>query len=248
MMRGSNRLSEIKYYDANATRFSDDGFIVPGSCDGFRLLNPRPGCNQLWNVIDVLKSEAGSRRATVVIYHPEDAGRSSKDVPCTIALSFNLRSDGLYATTIMRAKNAFSVLPYDYFLFSLVSECVASALNVCLAQYYHFAVSMHIYERDYVAAGESMSWRSPSDRCVMGAMPSDSSWEYVRQLCEFEERVREGHQLLTLDTVGEYTRSVQRDIQPYWADFANVLLLGGIRKSCMSAFDKGQCISQIQSG
>jgi hypothetical protein len=82
MMAGNNRLADIVFYEDKANSFSDDGLTMPGSNYGMRMLQPRPGLNQLAGVISELQEHPSSRRAMVSIFHPEDATRQkSADIP-----------------------------------------------------------------------------------------------------------------------------------------------------------------------
>ena len=230
MMSGSNLLSGIEFYDSKARDFSDDGLTVPGSSDGARLLKPQPGFNQIDNVIKLLKSEASTRRAAVTIYRAEDVGRQSRDIPCTMGLVFNIRGGGLHATTLMRSNNAVRVLPYDVFLFSLLSELVASAVGVPFSSYHHFAVSMHIYENDVFLAREILV-QPALQRTIMAAMPP-GSMEEVEKLVRFEGEVR----TTTLNEykVKQFSERIAQGFSRYWQEFARILLLHAVRKSSLA--------------
>src|SRR5687768_5860189 len=54
MMAGSDRLHDIAFYEEKVRFFTDDGVSVPGSNYGQRILQPRPGLNQLKAVIERL--------------------------------------------------------------------------------------------------------------------------------------------------------------------------------------------------
>ena len=103
MMAGSDRLADIAFYEPKVSFFSDDGIAVPGSSYGQRILRSRPGLNQLESAIARLKQDPSSRRAAISIYHPEDAVRESRDIPCAFGLFFHVREGVLIATTLMRS-------------------------------------------------------------------------------------------------------------------------------------------------
>lgn len=232
MMSGSNLLSGIEFYDPKARDFSDDGVTVPGSSDGARLLRPRSGPNQIENVIELLKNDHSTRRAAVAIYAAEDAGRESRDIPCTMGLVFNIRLGGLHATTIMRSNNAVRVLPYDVFLFSLVAELVASAAGVPLSSYNHFAVSMHVYEKDVSLVREILV-QPPLERKIMAAMPIWTAMEEVRRLVAFENELRSSCALLNEPELQTFNERIGKEYSTYWQDFARILLLNALRKSSL---------------
>lgn len=229
MMTGSNRLEEIAFYDTRARRFSDDGHTVPGSADGARLLNPRPGLNQITRVIDVLRAEKGSRRGTAVVYHPEDAGRESHDVPCHIAVAYNVRDDGLHASTIMRSCNAMRVLPYDFFLFTLLAEVVATAVGRPLTAYHQFTVSMHVYAEDFGDAARLPAAESVG-AVAMPAMPPGDPWKSIAALAEAERTIRHRVPFMRSAEIRSHSGHLADSMDPYWSSFAQILLLHAARR------------------
>jgi thymidylate synthase len=227
MMSGSDRLEVVEYYDANARRFSDDGLTVPGSSDGARLLNPRPGLNQLARVVELLTAEPGTRRAVATVYQAEDAGRRSRDVPCHLAVAYNLRPDGLHATTLMRSSNVVRVLPYDVFLFTLLAEFVAAAAGTEVAGYHQFTVSLHVYERDVPLAEEILA-AAPTGPLPMPAMPGGTAWEDLAALLAVERKIR-SHPAVDARSVRALRAEIAGDLRPFWRDLAYVLLLHALR-------------------
>lgn len=228
-MAGNDRLADVEWYDAGAGRFSDNGLTIPGSCDGARLLNPRPGLDQLARVIELLRREPDSRRAVAAIYQPEDAGRVSRDVPCTIALAWNLRGDRLHATTIMRSSNAFKVLPYDLFLFSMLAEVVAVELGVALGSYHQFAVSLHVYHRDLEAATATAAADPPAGRAPMPPMPP-GALEHLRVLLRIEQDLRGPQQDAGLAWLARQHERIAVELPRYWQGFGRLLLLHTLQR------------------
>ena len=230
MMAANDRVADVAWYDGGAALFSDDGWTVPGSSDGARLFNPRPGLNQIERVIELLRREPDSRRAVAVIYQPDDAGRVSRDIPCTIGMSYNLRAGGLHATTIMRSSNAFRILPYDLFLFSLLAEVVAAELGVDLAGYHQFAVSFHVYHRDLELAADVAAGEPTGPRAVMPPMPRGPALEHIRALLRIEQDLRDAAVSLEPDSVRRLADRIERELPGYWQDFGRVLLLHAMRR------------------
>jgi thymidylate synthase len=168
MMAASDRLADIAFYEDKVRKFSDNGITIPGSSYGQRILNPRPGLNQLESVIDRLKKDAGSRRAAISVYQAEDAMRESSDIPCTFGLFYHVREGRLLTTTLMRSNNAFLLLPYNIFEFSLLAEVVAAELEIPLGTLTHHAISMHVYDHRIASrmGGElRLPYRSSPRRC-----------------------------------------------------------------------------------
>lgn len=229
MMSGSDRVSDIAYYQPRAAAFSDDGLIIPGSSYGRRLLSPRPGLNQLAGVIDRLKDDAHSRRAFISIYQPEDAVRVSKDIPCLLTLGYHIRNHRLYATTSMRANNAYSLFAYNFFEFSLLAEIIAKELGVELGPLTHSAVSMHIYEEEIDRA-----------RAIVGASPTVADFQPVELAPEPLAGVRSLIELEPLArTLGDGDASrlshvmaqANQSLTNVWRDMFQVLAMHGLLAS-----------------
>lgn len=228
MMAGSDRLAEIEYYEPKVRYFSDDGITVPGSNYGTRLLEPRPGVNQVTNIIQLLKEQLHTRRAAATIYQPEDSGRDSKDIPCTFGLIYNLRNDRLHATTIMRSNNAWVLLPYNVFEFTLLAEVIAAEVGVEVGTYHHFAASMHLYENDFSAANAAARETISGNPIAMPPVPRESPWKNLQALLKFEIKLRSKHSGLTKTTFRAYVNEA-RGLGIFWSDLALILVVHALR-------------------
>ena len=222
MMAGSQDLARIRFYEPKVEAFSDDGVTVPGSSDGYRVIGCGPPGGQLEAVIGLLAGETNTRRATLAVYHPSDAGRESRDIPCTIAISLNARDDGLHVATVMRANNLLTLLPYDLFEFSLLGEYVAARLGIDLAGYHHFMVSAHVYADDATrAAAVADAFVAPST--PMAPMPADGLHESLDLVFALDERCRSGE--LSAGEAREWLQRLDGSLDPWWADFGRIVLM-----------------------
>lgn len=234
MMAASDRLQDISFYEEKVKFFSDDGVSIPGSNYGQRMLQPRPGVNQLTSVIQTLKKDPSTRRASISIYHPEDAGRESKDIPCTFGLFYNIRNNQLHATTVMRSNNAFVLLPYNLFEFSLLAEIIATEVGVTLGSLTHFAVSMHIYESNYqqaesvVTEYKTNGFNSNIQMPVMPAMPSPI--EQTKQLVILEAQLRHASAGVSATNIEEWIEKGRSKLNVYWQQFYFLLLFHIVKK------------------
>lgn len=247
MLSGSDRVSDIEFYDARATAFSDDGLTVPGSSDGARLFHARPGLDQIASVIELLRRERNTRRAAATIYFPEDAGRVSRDLPCALTLVYNVRNGELHATTVMRANDALGVLPYDVFQFSMLAELVAASVGADFGRYHHFAVSMHIYEENRERAAEIVRSGPPQDRAprTMEPMPRGNPLEAARRLVRFELEVRRMHAKMTPDAVRGLVQRATSELDPYWADFALTVTAWAAGLSPMHPDERARAFAEV---
>ena len=224
MMSGSNRLADIAFYEPKVRGFTDDGYSVPGSSYGQRIFQSSPGIDQLKAIIDRIKADPNTRRATVSIYQPTDATRESKDIPCTFGLMYHPRNGALNATTIMRSNNAIGLLQFNIFEFSLLAEVVAAEAGLPMGQLLHFAGSMHAFEN--ALEGWNNTGKQKPISSPMSPMPREvSALDQIAKLIIFEAEMR--HQSANLHGAKGRTwiDRVQKEFDPYWQQFAFLLLL-----------------------
>ncbi len=235
---GSNRVEDIAYYEPKVRNFSDDRLSVPGSDYGMRLFQPRPGLNQLKGVVERLRKDPASRQAAAVVWQPEDAVRVSGDIPCTFGMFFNIRNNpgcpldhsetdddcrSLNMSLIMRSNNAFRILPFNIFEFTMLQEMVAAELGVPVGNYYHWASSMHVYDnaneigptRDLGA----LAGRNVGDTLIMDPMPANA-FDQVNILCQAEAQLRHAGDDDDIFTVLE---ALSPHLDTYWWNWLGVL-------------------------
>lgn len=230
MMSGSDRLRDIEFYEPRARVFSDDGLTIPGSSEGARLINAAPGLNQIAQIIDLIKRETHTRRAAAVTYFPGDVGRVSRDIPCVLGATYNVRFGVLHATTIMRANDALRVLPYDLFFFSMLAEIIAVMTGSQFGSYHHFSVSLHVYEDDRQEATDIVATPEPSPSSIpMGPIPGPDPWADATKLVQFEASVRAAWREVRR-AFPDYVAEAMKTFDPYWRDFALIVVLHALRK------------------
>lgn len=228
MVAGNDRLADIAFYAPQVKAYTDDGLTVPGSSYGQRLRRPSPGLDQLPGVVERLRKDPASRRAAAVIWSPEDAVRVSNDIPCAFGVFYRLRDGRLDATTVMRSNNAFRLLPFNMFEFSMLAEVVAAELDVEPGRYTHWAASMHVLDQ----AGE----RTKANTLVQGpisasaAMPpmpaSGSALEAARLLAAAEADLRHAQSASLVLSLRDETA---RQLDEYWMALFDVLALHALR-------------------
>ena len=112
---------------------------------------------QLENVIRLISDDPDTRQAAALVWRGDEtdlALKGNKDVPCTVALSWNVRNGKLNASTIMRSNDVFLGVAYDFWMFTRLQMTLAWALGLEVGDYRHHAVSLHAYERDWDKVGE----------------------------------------------------------------------------------------------
>lgn len=228
MMAGSDRLADIAFYEDRVRYFTDDGISVPGSNFGQRILRPRPGINQLASAIDLLRADHLTRRAAISIYQPEDCGRNSADIPCAFGLFYQIRNDHLTSTTIMRSNNAYGLLPYNLFEFSLLAEVIACEVGIPLGSLTHIAASMHLYESDYEKA-EGVVNENPTDGRHLPAltpeMPTDPPpLNQIKELVMLESLLRYESAGVSAENIEFWIGRGKENLHEYWTQFYLILL------------------------
>ncbi len=148
ILTGDHRVASIASYNERIADYSDDGVTF------FGAYGPRIQ-SQLHYVISALKRDSYTRQATLTIWRENPP--ETKDVPCTVAISFSLRRGKLNCHVFMRSSDLWLGLPYDVFNFSMLAHMVCAKLNtaaVCAKPGILFltAASSHLYDTDKKSA------------------------------------------------------------------------------------------------
>lgn len=106
--------------------------------------------NQLDKVIDMLKNDPLTRRASISLYDGKEIDQYKKDTICTYAINFYIDiDDRLSMQVMMRSNDLVYGFCNDQYCFSELQKIVAKELNRQVGKYYHYVCNMHIYERHY---------------------------------------------------------------------------------------------------
>ena len=145
-LNGDNSLEFISKFSSFWNHLSDDGKTC-NSAYGY-LIQKKHGFNQIDKVVELLKTDPESRRAKININIPNEHVIETKDEPCTMSLHFMIRDGRLNCTAVMRSNDIWFGFPYDVAFFTEVQKMIAERLHVGWGTYTHFAVSLHVYDRD----------------------------------------------------------------------------------------------------
>jgi thymidylate synthase len=110
--------------------------------------------SQFDNVVNQLKNDKDSRRASISILSRDHLLSDTNDVPCTYALNFRIREDFLNMSVRMRSQDSVYGMANDAPAFSFTHEMVLNALRefypeLKYGNYHHSADSFHVYERHF---------------------------------------------------------------------------------------------------
>lgn len=153
ILSGDDKVETIEPYNKNIAQFSDDGKTFFGAY-GPKIVS------QLAYIVEKLRGDKDSRQAGLTIWRENPP--ETKDVPCTVAIWFNIRNDLLNCHVFMRSSDAWLGIPYDVFNFSMLGHMVCALYNtnndpyrevfpvICPGTLYLTAASSHIYDRNAV--------------------------------------------------------------------------------------------------
>jgi len=169
ILSGSDKVEDIAPYNKKIAEYSDDGRTFFGAY-GPRVIS------QVGSVVSALAKDADSRQAVISIWRENPP--ETKDVPCTVALHFQIRRSILDVIAFMRSSDVWLGLPYDMFNFAVVGWRVAAELNdrgrgeIRPGRVSIFAASSHIYIDDVERATEITRPRKDDDQ-VMEIIDAD---------------------------------------------------------------------------
>lgn len=215
----TNALSFIEYY-LRQYKGSADGDVIVGGYGPrlFKFRRPKwmwwGSINQVKNIIELLRKKETSRRAVIQLFDADDLREDFKDIPCTCTFQFMVREGALQMFTCMRSNDAYLGLPHDIYCFTMIQEIVARSLGVEVGRYRHAVGSIHVYDRNRLAAEQFLAegWQS-TDR-VMAPMPIGDPWPALRRLVRAEKAIRTKHADLAEPLDG---------VDPFWADLTRLL-------------------------
>ena len=148
ILSGDNTVAGIAPWNKHIANYSDDGVTF------FGAYGP-PIASQLDYVVNKLVDDQDTRQAVLTIWRQNPT--ATKDYPCTVAMSFQVRNGQLHNHVFMRSNDAWLGTVYDIFNFSMITAKVACLVNKALrardsarealdlGNIYLTAASFHIY-------------------------------------------------------------------------------------------------------
>jgi thymidylate synthase len=224
MLSGSDKMHDIVFYTGGIKPYSDDDISIPGSSYGHRIFYPTIGVDQFENAAELIRHRKNTKRAAIAIYQPQDCGRKTKDLPCCLSMVFSPRNDKLHASVVMRANDAFSLLCYNIFEFSLFFEFFANYTQMKLGNYSHFAISLHVrnknIQRMQPLANETIN-SLPMHR--MPAVEKTTRKALIDEEFNIKKAIMSQKKLVVRNAANRIIDSYD----PYWADLLITLLAQG---------------------
>ncbi|WP_300611630.1 thymidylate synthase [Trebonia sp.] len=168
--------SWVYMYNERLADYADDGKLM--GAYGPRLRRWHGTVDQLARVRQQLTDDPSTRRAVIQLFDPETDFGDYKDVPCTLGYRFFLRDGLLHMHTTMRSQDLWLGFCYDMFTATIMQELLADWLGAKVGSYWLCADSLHLYDRDRVAAQELPSAAVPGPPMTPLATP----WETFDEL------------------------------------------------------------------
>lgn len=131
---------------------------------------------QLPKVIEQLRENRESRRATLYIGKPEDGQETTK--PCMQMIQFQIRDKALYTSAYARSWDAIHGLPYDVMMFNGVAQIMAQLLNVYPERLVVHAGSLHVYDK---------AWRHALKQYEIAAVARPRPYSTLKILYQFQD-------------------------------------------------------------
>ncbi len=236
-MSGSNDVRHINHYNKRMSQFSDDGTTLR-SAYGKRLLgldDEIDGFNQFEYVTRMLLGDKESRKAIMHIRTVKDSEfDESKDMPCTIALQYFIRHERLIALTTMRSNDLIFGATYDIPFFMYMQERIAWELGVDVGEYYHQAMSLHVYSMHYEMVEKMYKIvATPGIIHHSSEAPKICCWgrSTLDQVFMMESQIRENN--LGLNELSSMAKAIDAEVKDHgWRHALFCCLLNKIGRSC----------------
>ena len=209
VLSGRDDIDWLSHYLPRAKDFSDDGTTWRGAY-GARLRrwqrrnDEGDVVDQLRHVIDLLREDPLTRRATMVIYDPDTDTNPGKDIPCNNWITFNSRKGYLHMHVATRSNDAmWGWSGINAFEWSVLQEIVAGLLGLTVGNLHFSISSLHLYDRHWKKAtkiedGDFWNPDAPPLKDSMSFQPAavghnlDEFDMLVQEWFQIEEKIRRG--------------------------------------------------------
>jgi len=103
--------------------------------------------DQIKYVVEELRNNNNSRRASVSIYDAKVRYNFENDTPCTYAIHFYIRNNELCMSVMMRSNDLWFGFCNDQYCFSRLQEMISKELCIEIGTYHHFVNNLHLYDK-----------------------------------------------------------------------------------------------------
>lgn len=108
--------------------------------------------HQLEKAILQLLEDPSSRRVVIDLWDSQNDNNTSRNTPCPTQIAISCNGEEVNMCVFMRSSDVFVGLPYDIMTWSIILDCIATALDKNPRFLTFFLAHPHIYEnhRDYL--------------------------------------------------------------------------------------------------
>ena len=99
--------------------------------------------------VDRIKEDKDTRQAIINYNQPKHKFEDNKDFVCTLSQQFIIRDRKLDTIVNMRSNDLIYGFTYDAPWFAYLQNKLSLALKIEQGSYFHFATSLHVYERHF---------------------------------------------------------------------------------------------------
>ena len=229
---GSNKVSQIAFYNRRGWDFTDDQETV-AAAPGKRIFQSDIG-DQFSATAEILKTDSTSRRAVISIFTPEDTGSAHRDCSCLLTIQFLIRQGKLICVAGMRSQSIAMVFPYDAFLLTMLHEAMSVSTGFELGPLILHYGSLHYYHDEI--------------ETVTGILEEQASLTEPMPIME-KSPLEMRDFLATIDDLVRNGKSIKKVKSPdiYWQTFACALEHSVVQRKHRSHLPRELCNSWYSS-
>lgn len=150
MLSGEKSIKWINQYTSIWKEFADENQRID-TAYGFRW-KWAYGYDQIKNIVNKLREDPTSRQQVLLSWDAKvDNVIPAANIPCPYTAVFNIIAGELNCHLTLRSNDAYLGLPYDVGMYTLLSNALASELNVKVGKLFYSIAHMHIYENQLEA-------------------------------------------------------------------------------------------------
>lgn len=193
-------LAPLEVYAPNISNYYWGERNVTGSAYGRQIFEKKTRASQWDNVIELLATDPGSKRAFMGVFNAETIDTltpDNHDVACTTGFHVLIRDGALHWITNMRANDAYRGFVSDIFSFTMFQELLASTVGVPVGHYLHRPASLHTFPEDessvqriltaWREAGSTTEHPPPTPR-----LQHETFWQHLPMFWSLHDRGENG--------------------------------------------------------
>lgn len=231
MLAGRNDTAFPAQFNSNISNYSDDGSVFHGAY-GHRWRS-HFGVDQVEYAIDALLKDPNDRRVVIAMWDStvDGNGAVGKDFPCNVMILPKLvkivdgphheRGQTRLDITIINRSNdiVWGLCGANAVHMSLLHEYMACALGVHVGQWHHFSNNLHIYEKHWGLAQQTVEESNLSYMPYAGVSSMSPAFSRAPIMLDRTTFLRECRELCDGKTEGFSEPFLEDTVEPVWASW-----------------------------